>query len=147
VTDDLVPADGPAAVAGTPFDFATPAPVGARIRAAGEPQLVRGRGYDHAFVLDRADAADGELAFAARLRDPASGRSLAVWTTEPGLQLYAGGFLDGTLVGTSGRPYRQGDGIALETEALPDTPNRPAFGSVALRPGETYTSRTEWRFA
>jgi aldose 1-epimerase len=147
VGPDLVPADGPAPVAGTPFDFTTPAPIGARIRTPGDAQLVRARGYDHAFVLDRAGAADGELALAARLRDPASDRSLAVWTTEPGVQLYAGGFLDGTLVGTSGRPYRQGDGVALETEALPDTPNRPAFGSVVLRPGETSASRTEWRFA
>ena len=144
---DLVPADGPAPVAGTPFDFTRPAPIGGRIRAAGEAQLVHGRGYDHAFVLDRADAADDALALAARLRDPASGRSLAVWTTAPGLQLYTGGFLDGTLVGTSGRPYRQGDGVALETQAHPDTPNRPELGSVVLRPGETYTSRTEWRFA
>ena len=142
-----IPVPGePAPVEGTPFDFRTPRPIGARIREAGE-QILRGQGYDHHFVLDREGVGDGELALAARLRDPASGRTLEVHTTEPGLQVYSGNFLDATLVGTSGRAYRQGDGVALETQHAPNSPNRPDFPSVVLEPGATYRSRTEWRFS
>ncbi len=144
VDEDAIPVPGdPAPVAGTAFDFTSPAPIGARIRA-GEEQLVRGQGYDHHFVLDAPGAPDA-LALAARLRDPVSGRTLEVHTSEPGIQLYSGNFLDGTLVGTSGRAYRQGDGVALETQHAPDSPNRPDFPSTVLAPGQTYVSRTEWR--
>ena len=83
---------------------------------------------------------------AAHVLEPASGRTLEVLTTEPGLQLYTGTFLDGSLVGTSGRPYRRGDCIALETQHFPDSPNRPAFPSTVLRPGETFRSTTVFRF-
>jgi aldose 1-epimerase len=76
------------------------------------------------------------------LHDPASGRTLRITTTEPGLQFYSGNFLDGTLVGTSGRIYRQSDGLALETQHFPDSPNQPAFPSTVLRPGEVYDSTT-----
>jgi aldose 1-epimerase len=136
----------PAPVEGTPFDFRTPTPIGARIREAGE-QILRGQGYDHHFVLDRDGVADGELALAARLREPGSGRTLEVHTTEPGIQFYSGNFLDATLVGPAGRAYRQGDGVALETQHAPNSPNRPDFPSVVLEPGATYRSRTEWRFS
>ena len=83
---------------------------------------------------------------AARVLEPVSGRTLEVLTTEPGLQLYTGTALDGSLAGTSGRPYRRGDCIALETQHFPDSPNRPDFPSTVLRPGETFTSTTVYRF-
>lgn len=138
----LIP-EGIADVAGTPFDFRVATPIGARIR---EPhaQLLRARGYDHNWVLD--GPADGALRFAARLEDPASGRAMDVETTEPGLQFYSGNFLDGTLAGASGQTYRQGDGLCLETQHFPDSPNRPDFPSTVLRPGELFTSTTVHRF-
>ncbi len=146
VDETSIPLPGePAPVAGTAFDFRTPTAIGARIRDA-EEQLLRGQGYDHHFVLDREGAGTGELALAARLRDPGSGRTLEVHTTEPGVQCYSGNFLDATLVGPSGRAYRQGDGVALETQHAPNSPNRPDFPSVVLEPGQIYRSRTEWRF-
>jgi aldose 1-epimerase len=92
-------------------------------------------------VLDRAPG-DATLIEAATLRDPDSGRALTIWTTEPGIQLYSGGYLDATLVGASGRTYRQGDGVALETQHFPDSPNQPDFPSTVLRPGATYISTT-----
>jgi aldose 1-epimerase len=93
-------------------------------------------GYDCCLLLDTGATA------AARLRDPASSRTLTVTTTEPGLQVYDGGGLDGTLVGKSGRPYGRGAGVALEAQRLPDAPNRPGFGAVVLRPGERYAATT-----
>jgi aldose 1-epimerase len=131
-----------APVAGTAFDFRRPTAIGARIRDA-ETQLVHGRGYDHTWVLDRTG---GGLSLAARLAEPRSGRTLAVYTTEPGVQVYTGNFLDGSFAGTSGRAYRQGDGIALETQHFPDSPNQPQFPSTVLRPGQTYTSGTVFQF-
>ncbi|HZS81352.1 MAG TPA: aldose epimerase family protein [Stellaceae bacterium] len=131
-------------VAGTPFDFRRPAALGARIRA-GDAQLLFGRGYDHNFVLDRAGL-DGP-AFAARLREPRSGRVLEVLTTAPGLQLYSGNMLTGALVGPSGRAYRQSDGVCLETQLFPDAPNQPHFPSAVLRPGERFRSSTVFRFS
>ena len=84
---------------------------------------------------------------AATLRDPDSGRALTVWTTEPGIQFYSGNFLDGTLYGTSGRAYRQGDGLALETQHYPDSPNKPQFPSTRLDPGDTYETTTIYAFS
>jgi aldose 1-epimerase len=84
---------------------------------------------------------------AVTLRDPDSGRALTIWTTEPGIQFYSGGYLDGTLVGASGRTYRQGDGVALETQHFPDSPNQPLFPSTVLGPGEVYTSTTVFALA
>jgi aldose 1-epimerase len=137
-----------ASVAGTPFDFRTPRPVGERIRA-GAPQLLRARGYDHNWVLhmdeDGASAGSPRLRPAARLVDPASGRSLEIETSEPGVQFYAGNQLDGRLVGSDGRSFRQSDGLCLETQHFPDSPNRPDFPSTVLRPGETFTSATVHR--
>lgn len=139
----LIPTGEIVPVAGTPFDFRSATTIGARI-AMRDEQLERGRGYDHNFVLRRAS---GELARVARVREPESGRTLEVWTTEPGLQLYSGNFLDGTVVGKGGTTYRHRWGFCLETQHFPDAPNQPSFPSIVLRPGERYRTRTVWRFA
>jgi aldose 1-epimerase len=140
---DLLPTGALASVAGTPMDFTTPHPIGERVRVATD-QLLRGQGYDHNYVLDR-DSSDG-LAFAARVIDPVTRRSLEVWTTEPGIDFYTGNFLDGSIAGPSRRAYRQGDGFAIEPEHFSDSPNRPAFPTTVLRPGGVFTSRTDYRF-
>jgi aldose 1-epimerase len=142
VDEGLIPTGELAAVAGTPFDFRAPTAIGARI---GEPhvQLVRGRGYDHNFVLTRSGS---ELQRAARVVERSTGRTLEVATTEPGLQFYSGNFLDGSLTGKQGRVYRQRYGFCLETQHFPDSPNQPAFPSTELRPGAEYRSRTVFRF-
>jgi aldose 1-epimerase len=145
VDDTLIPTGAIDPVAGTPFDFTTPHAIGERIRE-NHPQLVFGRGYDHNWVLDR-PAGDKRLIEAAELRDPFSGRALTVWTTEPGIQFYSGNFLDGTLYGTSGRAYRQGDGLALETQHYPDSPNKPQFPSTRLDRGQTYDTTTIYSFS
>jgi aldose 1-epimerase len=143
VDETLIPTGQIAPVAGTPLDFTRSTRIGKRIRDS-HPQLLIGRGYDHNWVLDR----DGSgLELAARLKDPRSGRVLEVLTEEPGIQFYSGNFLDGTLVGTSGRMYRQGDGLALETQHYPDSPNHPNFPSTVLRPGEKYDTTTIYRFS
>jgi aldose 1-epimerase len=143
VDSTLIPTGELAPVARTPFDFRTFHAVGQRIRD-NDPQLINGRGYDHNFVLDRRGAG---LSVAARLRDPGSGRELTISTTEPGIQFYSGNFLDGTLYGTSGRQYRQSDGLALETQHFPDSPNHPNFPSTVLRPGQTYNTTTVYGFS
>jgi aldose 1-epimerase len=144
VDSTLIPTGEEASVAGTPLDFRRFHAIGERIRS-GVQQMRIARGYDHNWILDR--AASSGLAVAARLRDPASGRQLTVSTTQPGLQFYSGNFLDGTLYGTSGRQYREGDGLALETQHFPDSPNHPNFPSTVLRPGETYQQSTVYGFS
>ena len=139
----LIPTGEIRPVAGTPFDFRTPHAIGERIRD-NDQQLMFGRGYDHNWVLNRHGS---RLVEAARLKDPASGRVLTMSTTEPGIQFYSGNFLDGTLYGTSDRQYRQGDGLALETQHFPDSPNKPAFPSTKLDPGQTYKSETVLGFS
>jgi aldose 1-epimerase len=133
----------PCAVAGTPLDFRTGVEIGARIRDD-HPQLRHGRGYDHNFCL--APPNDGPR-FAARLDAPRSGRVLELFTNQPGLQVYSGNFLDGTAAGKGARLYRQSDGICLEPQAWPDTPNRPDFPTALLFPGEVYRHTTLYRFA
>lgn len=140
----LIPTGELAKVAGTPFDFRRAKPVGRDIRA-GHPQQILAKGFDHNWVLDKGITARPE--HVATLRDPASGRTLKIATDQPGLQFYSGNFLDGTLTGTSGRTYRQGDALCLETQHFPDSPNQPAFPSTVLRPGETYRTRTIHRFS
>ena len=135
----LIPTGALDPVAGTPFDFRTPHAIGERIRET-DQQLMIGQGYDHNWVLDRRGTRRSSRPRA--LSDPASGRVLTMSTTEPGIQFYSGNFLDGTLYGTSGRAYRQGDGLALETQHYPDSPNKPNFPSTVLRPGETYSTST-----
>ena len=142
VDGGLIPLGEVAPVAGTPFDFRTPTPIGARI-ADTHDQMVKGRGYDHNFVLTR--TGDG-LSLAARVVEPLSGRTMTVSTTEPGVQFYTGNFLDGTLPGKGGRVYGPRAGFCLETQHYPDSPNKPAFPSTALRPGEQYQSRTVFAF-
>jgi aldose 1-epimerase len=134
---------GIASVEGTPFDFRQPTRIGDRIRD-GDEQLIYGRGYDHNWVLSRPN--DGSLALAARLEDAKTGRVLEISTTEPGIQFYTGNFLDGTLVGSAGKMYRQGDGLCLETQHFPDSPNHPDFPSTVLKAGETYKTSTVHRF-
>ncbi|MBX9246238.1 galactose mutarotase [Actinotalea ferrariae] len=135
----LIPTGEIAPVEGTPMDFRRSTAIGDRIREPFE-QLLFGQGYDHNWVLDRGD--DDGLVLAAQLKDPTSGRVLKMWTTEPGIQFYSGNFLDATLVGTGGNVYRQSDGLALETQHFPDSPNQPQFPSTTLRPGETYDTTT-----
>jgi aldose 1-epimerase len=143
VDPTLIPTGAIDPVAGTPMDFTRSTRIGQRIRDNFE-QLVIGRGYDHNWVLDRRGSG---LELAARLKDPRSGRVLEVLTDQPGIQFYSGNFLDGTLYGTSGRAYRQGDGLALETQHYPDSPNHPNFPSTVLRPGERYDTTTIYRFS
>ena len=146
VDETLIPTGEIAPVEETPFDFRGSQTIGARIRE-GHEQIRFGQGYDHNFVLDRSDPDDGSLVLCARVHDPVSGRTLEVHTTQPGVQLYSGNFLTGALVGTSGRAYRQSDGIALETQHYPDSPNHPHFPSTKLRPGEEFRSTTVWTFS
>jgi aldose 1-epimerase len=141
VDEGLIPR-GLAPVEGTPFDFRAGARIEDGIRTPHE-QIRHGLGYDHHFDIDR--PGDG-LAFAARLEDPDSGRVMEIHTTEPGLQFYSGNFLDGSLEEASGRMLRQGDGLCLETQHAPDSPNRPQWPSTVLLPGDTYTSTTVHTF-
>jgi aldose 1-epimerase len=127
-------------VAGTPFDFRQPHAIGARVKDAHE-QLVLGHGYDHNFVVRRTGPG---LVRAARLSDPRSGRTLEVWTTEPGLQLYTGNYLDGSITGKDGRRYGHRAGLSLEAQHFPDSPNRPDFPTTTLRPGDDWNSTTRW---
>jgi len=136
-TGDLAPVDG------TPFDFRRATAIGARIEFDHE-QLKNGKGYDHNWVLNR----DGDgLAHAARLEEPASGRTLDVSTTEPGIQFYTGNFLDGSIKGKSGHVYARRSGLCLETQHFPDSPNHPGFPSTILRPGERFRSKTVFAFS
>ena len=139
----LIPTGELAKVAGTPFDFRRTKTVGEDIRDAHQ-QLLYGKGIDHNWVLDKGITARPE--HVATLRDPRSGRTMKIATTEPGLQFYSGNFLDGTLVGSGGRIYRQGDALCLETQHFPDSPNQPSFPSTVLRPGQTYRSTTVHSF-
>jgi len=146
VDSTLIPTGKLDRVTGTPMDFRSFHTIGDRIRGNFQ-QLVFGRGYDHNWVVNRRASDNGKLVRAAILRDPSSGRQLTFSTTEPGIQFYSGNFLDGTLYGTSGHQYRQGDGLALETQHFPDSPNHPNFPSTVLRPGERYASTTVLTFS
>jgi aldose 1-epimerase len=131
-------------VDGTPMDFRSPRRIGDRLRDP-HPQLRHARGYDHAWVLDPADTGE-ELRLAARVHAPGTGRVLEIRTDQPSVQFYSGNFLDGAAAGRGGCALRQGDGLCLETQHLPDSPNRPDFPSTVLRPGERYETRTQFRF-
>ena len=130
-------------VAGTPFDFRQPTPIGAHIRST-DPQMLIGRGYDHNYVLRKTKP--GALELAARVTDPVSGRTLELLTTEPGVQVYSSNNFNGGNVSAAGTTFRATDGIALETQHYPDSPNKPNFPSTLLRPGETYNSTTLMHF-
>jgi len=130
-------------VAGSAFDFRAPQLIGARMHDPSEPQLAIGRGYDHNFVLR---GVPGTLRLAARLEDRHVGRAFELLTTEPGLQFYAGNTLSGFPLGKGGRLHRPGDGVALEPQHFPDSPNHPHFPSTLLEPGRAWSSTTLFRF-
>ncbi len=141
----LIPTGELRSVAGTPFDFRQSAVIGARIRDASDAQIAIGRGYDHNFVLRGGVTPTPKLA--ARVEDPVSGRVVELHTTEPGVQVYTGNFLDGTTAGKSSVVYRQGDGLALEPQKFPDSPNQATFPSARLDPGQTYRQISFYRFS
>ena len=146
VDETLIPTGEIAPVAGTPMDFTQPHAIGERIRDDFE-QLVFGRGYDHNYVLDQPSATDTSMIKAAHVEDPTSGRILEISTDQPGIQFYAGNFLNGSLIGAGGKMYRQSDGFALETQHFPDSPNQPNFPSTELKPGEEFKSTTIYAFS
>jgi aldose 1-epimerase len=152
-------------VAGTPMDFRTPHTIGSRIdqvsapdnvpasfasATGGKSQLLIAQGYDHNWILNaqtkKTTGPDG-LNLAAIASDPGSGRTLTVWTDQPGVQFYSGNFLNGTLVGISGNTYRQGAGYTFETQHFPNSPNQPEFPSTTLGPGATFNSSTIFAFS
>ena len=150
VDSTLIPTGEIKSVAGTPFDFRTSTAIGARIDRNDE-QLRYGRGYDHNFVLNKGGRGgkggiEGDVTLAAHVYEPTTGRVMEISTTEPGLQFYSGNFLDSTLRGKQGVVYGHRSGFAMETQHFPDSPNKPAFPSTILRPGEEYRSRTIYRF-
>ena len=142
VDSGLIPTGELREVAGTPMDFRSPVAVGARIDSDYE-QLGFGGGYDHNWVLNDSD---GSLRLAARVTEPTSGRVMEVYTTEPGIQFYAGNFLRGSNIGKGGTPYGHRAGLCLETQHFPDSPNHAEFPSTMLRPGERLESTTVYRF-
>ena len=134
--EGLIPTGEIAPVKGTPLDFTKPEKIGARIAQVGS-------GYDHNFVINgKAD----ELRLCAKVYEPASGRAMDVFTTEPGIQLYTGNFLDGSLIGKQGKAYKKHGGFCLETQHYPDSPNKPDFPSVVLKPGQKYYTQTVHKF-
>lgn len=137
-TGELMPVDS------TPFDFRIPKLIGLQINDTQNEQLKFGGGYDHNWVL-RKDST--ELSFAVRLTDTTSGRVLEVYTTEPGLQFYSGNFLNGKIVGKSGKPYQYRSAIVLETQHFPDSPNQTNFPNTILKPGEKYTQTCIYKFS
>ena len=142
VDGTLIPTGDLAPVKGTPFDFTTATAIGARINAD-HPQIKNGQGYDHNFVLNRTGS---DLSLAARVVEPTSGRTLEISTTEPGVQFYAGNFLDGKLTGKSGRAYQRRSGFCLETQHFPDSPNKANFPTTIVKPGQEYSSKTVFTF-
>lgn len=141
----LIPLGEPVSVAHTPMDFRTPAQIGSRIDED-DHQLRMGNGYDHCWVLARPEP--GKLNFAARVQEMHTGRTMEVWTDQPGMQFYGGNFLDGKTPAKSGKGvYAHRGAFALETQHFPDTPNRPEYPSTLLLPGETYRHRCVYRFS
>ncbi len=143
VDAELIPTGELRSVEGTPFDFRRLTAIGARISLPDE-QLRNGRGYDHNFVLN---SGGGSLALAATVYEPTTGRIMEVITTEPGIQFYSGNFLDGHHVGKGGKAYHHRTGFCLEAQHFPDSPNKPGFPSVVLRPGQVYRQTTIYRFS
>ena len=131
-------------VADTPFDFTTPKAIGKDINAE-DTQISYGPGYDHNWVLNKDKT--GELTKAAEVFEPTTGRVMEIWTTEPGIQFYAGNFLDGTIKGKGGIAYQQRYALCLETQHWPDSPNKPDWPTTILRPGQTYKSTTVHKFS
>jgi aldose 1-epimerase len=143
VDKGLIPVGGAQPVEGTPFDFRKPTPIGERINSDNEQLKIAG-GYDHNWVLN---GPNGQMKLAAKVYDPKSGRELTVTTTQPGVQFYAGNFLNGRFTGKSGKKYEKRSGFCLETQHYPDSPNQPQFPSTELKPGETMHSETVFTFS
>jgi aldose 1-epimerase len=143
VDSTMIPTGELRPVKGTPLDFTTQSKLGARIDDNYE-QLVLAKGYDHNFVIN---GKAGGLVLAARAYEPSSGRIIEISTDQPGVQFYTGNFLDGTVTGKRGHVYKRRYGLCFETQHFPDSPNHPEFPSTVLRPGETFHSRTIWRFS
>lgn len=142
IDETCIPTGEIRTVKDTPFDFRTPKTVGRDIDADNE-QIRNGNGYDHCYVLNKNE--EGELSFAARITEPESGRTMEVYTTEPGMQLYTDNWADG-YKGQHGATFPKRSGICFEAQHFPDSPNRPYFPTVVLRPGEQYKQTTIYRF-
>jgi aldose 1-epimerase len=140
----LIPTGEIRSVEGTPLDFRTATPIGARIDSDYEA-IVFGKGYDHNWVLNK--SAEGEVSLAAEVYEPSTGIVMKVYTDQPGIQFYSGNFMDGTDKGKYGEVHNFRTGIALETQHFPDSPNHPEFPSTELRPGEVYTQHTVYAFS
>lgn len=143
VGDSLIPTGEFLPVEGTPLDFTQPTAIGARIEAD-DDQLKFGKGYDHNWVLNKDE---WDMTLAATVYEPNSGRFMEVYTLEPGIQFYTGNFLDGSIIGKSGKPYNFRNGLCLETQHYPDAPNQPTFPSTVLRPDEMYQTTTIYKFS
>ncbi|HJP67804.1 MAG TPA: aldose epimerase family protein [Sphingomicrobium sp.] len=145
VDNALIPTGELRNVQGSPFDLTRGQILDDVVRDGRDPQIVIGHGIDHNFVLDAGKTAEPKLV--AKLEDPRTGRVLEVLSDQPGLQVYTGNFLDGTLIGKNGHLYRMGDGIALEPQLFPNTPNQPEFGSARVDPGKPYHHRMVYRLS
>jgi len=143
VDSTLIPTGVLQPVENTPFDFRTPTAIGARIGQDDE-QLKFGKGYDHNWVINKKM---GDLTLMARVTEPATGRVMEVWSTEPGLQFYSGNFLDGTLTGKGGTVYEHRDAFCMEPQHYPDSPNKPDFPTTELKPGEVYHNTIIYKFS
>jgi aldose 1-epimerase len=141
-----IPHGPKARVEGTPMDFRTPRTVGARINDHFE-QIVSAKGYDHTYVLNKVNVPDSELAPCARCVSPKTGIVMEVLTTEPGVQLYTGNWMTGNFTGKNGQRYPAHSALCLETQHFPDSPNKPEYPSVVLRPGEVFNSQTVFKFS
>jgi aldose 1-epimerase len=139
VDSTLIPTGELREVKGTPFDFTTEKPIGKDLVATGGKPI----GYDHNFILDTKSLTD----IAVKVVEPTSGRTMEVYTDQPGVQFYSGNFLDGTITGKSGKVYQQYSGFCLETQHFPDSPNQAAFPSTILKPGEKYHTTTIYKFS
>lgn len=142
IDENSIPTGEILRVKGTHFDFTVPKPVGRDIDADDE-QIKHGTGYDHCYVLNKKEV--GELTFAARVLDPTSGRTMEVYTTEPGVQFYSDNWADG-YKGQHGATFGKHSGLCFEAQHFPDSPNKAHFPSVVLRPGEVYTQKTVYKF-
>lgn len=143
IDETCIPTGEILSVKGTPFDFTTPHPIGERIDDPNCQQIKNGAGYDHCFVLNKKEV--GELSFAARVTEPQSGRTMEVYTTEPGVQFYSDNWADG-YTGQHGATFGRRSGLCFEAQHFPDSPNKPHFPSVVLQPGELYTQKTIYKF-
>ena len=143
IDENSVPTGEIRSVKGTPFDFTTPHVVGERIDTPDDEQIRNGAGYDHCFVLNKKQP--GEFSFAVKVTEPATGRTMEVFTTEPGVQFYSDNWADG-YKGQHGATFPRRSAICFECQHFPDSPNRPYFPSVILHPGEQYKQKTVYRF-